>query len=246
MITTPRIEVVSNERFGRSAADVVLSKLSGPRPRLGVATGSTPVRLYAELARRSRSGEIDLADAWLISLDEYVGLDGSDPRSYAAYVRTVIAEPFRVPAGNVVVPDGMATDPDEGAAEFDARITALGGVDVQILGIGGNGHLAFNEPGSPFDSPTRVIVLTDQTRHDNARFFGGQVAAVPGRAITQGLATIGRARSIVLLARGSGKAASLRAALRDSPDPALPASMLQLHGDVTIVADAAAAALLAD
>lgn len=246
MITTPRIEIVSNERFGRSAADVVLSKLSGPRPRLGVATGSTPVRLYAELARRSRSGEIDLADAYVISLDEYVGLDGSDPRSYAAYVRTVIAEPLRIRAQNIVIPDGMAENPDDGAAAFDARIASLGGVDVQILGIGGNGHLAFNEPGSPFDSSTRVIVLADRTRRDNARFFGGQVAAVPRRAITQGLATIRRARSIVLLARGAQKAASLRAALRESPDPALPASMLQLHGDVTIVADVAAAALLAD
>ena len=109
-----------------------------------------------------------------------------------------------------MVPDGMSGDPDDGAAAFDDRIAALGGVDVQILGIGGNGHLAFNEPGSSFDSPTRVITLADQTRSDNARHFGGRISDVPRRAITQGLATIGRARSIVLLVKGSAKATSRR------------------------------------
>ncbi len=242
----PRIVVVDEERFGKSAADVVLSNLPDVRPRLGVATGSTPMRLYAELARRSRSGEIDLTEASLVSLDEYVGLGVKDPRSYAAYVRAVIAEPLRVRSENIVVPDGMSGDPDDGAATFDRRIAALGGVDVQILGIGGNGHLAFNEPGSAFDSPTRVITLADQTRSDNARYFGGRVSDVPRLAITQGLATIGRARSIVLLAMGSAKAKSLRAALRGSPAPTTPASVLQLHSDVTVVTDAAAAALLVD
>jgi glucosamine-6-phosphate deaminase len=237
--------VVSVERFGGSAADVVLSKLPRVRPRLGVATGGTPMRLYAELARRSRSGEIDLADASLVSLDEYVGLGVEDPRSYAAYVRSVIAEPLRVRSENVVVPDGSG-NPDACATAFDDRISALGGVDVQILGIGGNGHLAFNEPGSAFDSPTRVITLADETRSDNARYFGGRVCDVPSRAITQGLATIGRARSIVLLAEGSAKAVPLKAALRGAPAPRTPASMLQLHSDVTVVADTAAAALLVD
>ena len=245
-MTAPRVVVVADERFGTSAADVVLSKLPAVRPRLGVATGGTPMRLYAELARRSRSGQIDLADASLVSLDEYVGLGGSDPQSYAAYVRSVIAEPLRVRSENIVVPDGLSRDPDDGAAAFDRRIAALGGVDVQILGIGGNGHLAFNEPGSAFDSPTRVITLAEQTRSDNARYFGGLVCNVPQRAITQGLATIGRARSIVLLAKGSAKAVSLKAALRAAPAPAMPASVLQLHRDVTVVADPAAASLLAE
>ncbi len=136
-----------------------------------------------------------------------------------------------------MVPDGMSGDPDDGAAAFDGRIAALGGVDVQILGIGGNGHLAFNEPGSSFDSPTRVITLADQTRSDNARHFGGRISDVPRRAITQGLATIGRARSIVLLVKGSAKATSLKAALRGTPALTTPASMLQLHGDVTVVTD---------
>lgn len=246
MITSPRLSVVSDERFGKYAADVVLSKLPSSRPRLGVATGETPTRLYADLARRSRTGEINLSDATLVSLDEYIGLSSGDPRSYAAYVRAVIAEPLGVRQGNIVVPEGMSSDPDAAAADFGSRIAAMGGVDVQILGIGGNGHLAFNEPGSAFDSPTRVITLTDRTRGDNARFFGGRIADVPRQAITQGLATIATARSIVLLAKGSRKATALRAALRGVPAPDVPASMLQLHSDVTVVADAAAAALLVD
>lgn len=246
MNTTPRIVVVDDERFGELATDALLSRLPTVHPRLGVATGGTPMRLYAQLARRSRAGEIDLADGVLVSLDEYVSLGTDDPRSYAAYVRTVIAEPLRVAPENVVVPDGLSQDPDDEAAAFEARIAAVGGVDVQILGIGGNGHLAFNEPGSPFDSPARVITLADQTRCDNARFFGGRMADVPHRTITQGLATIGRARAILLLARGSHKAEPLRAALRRPVTPDVPASMLQTHGDVTVVADHAAAALLAD
>ncbi len=241
-----RVVVLDDRRFGELAADTLLSRLPGVRPRLGVATGSTPMRLYAALAHRSRAGEIDLADGVLVSLDEYVGLGTANPRSYAAYVRTVIAEPLRVSPENVVVPDGLADDPDDEAAAFEARIAALGGVDVQILGIGGNGHLAFNEPGSAFDSPTRVITLTDETRCDNAVFFGGRTADVPRRAITQGLATISRARSILLLARGSHKAEPLRAALRRPPTPDVPGSVLQGHGDVTVVADRAAAALLTD
>jgi glucosamine-6-phosphate deaminase len=243
---SPCVMAVDDERFGASAADAVSSRLPDLRPRLGVATGGTPTRLYTELARRSQAGEIDLSEATLVSLDEYVGLGAGDPRSYAAYVRTEIADPFRVPPHNVVVPYGLAADPDGEAAAFEARIIGLGGVDVQILGIGGNGHLAFNEPGSPFDSPTRVVTLTDETRIDNARFFDGVVADVPRRAITQGLATIGDARSIVLLARGSHKAVALRAALRGPVTPDVPASMLQRHDDVTVVADRAAARLLTE
>jgi glucosamine-6-phosphate deaminase len=208
---SPRIVEVDAERFGVAAARTVSSRLPRMRPQLGIATGGTPMRLYAQLARRSRAGEIDLADGVLVSLDEYVSLGAANPRSYAAYVRTVIAEPLRVSPENVVVPDGLADDPDAEAAAFDARIAAIGGVDVQILEIGGNGHLAFNEPGSAFDSPTRVVTLTDETRCDNARFFDGRIADVPRRAITQGLATIASARSIVLLARGSHKSSRWRA-----------------------------------
>ncbi|CAN5262412.1 glucosamine-6-phosphate deaminase [soil metagenome] len=236
--------VPDDASFGVVAADAVLAALPGSHPRLGVATGGTPVPLYEELARRTRSGAVDLSTATLVALDEYLGVDGDDPRSYAAFVRMRIAQPLGVPMGDVVVPDGIAADPEGEAAAVERRIGEIGGIDVQIVGIGSNGHLAFNEPGSDFDSATRVVTLSDATRRDNARFFDGRVDKVPRRAITQGLGTIGRARAIVLVARGIGKAEALSAALRGQRTTEVPASVLQDHGAVTVVADHAAASLL--
>ncbi|WP_328355447.1 glucosamine-6-phosphate deaminase [Mycobacterium sp. NBC_00419] len=238
------VSIVDGEAFAAAAADELLSRLPPIAPRLGVATGETPMRLYDELARRSRSGEIDLSSAVVVALDEYVGLGLADAQSYAAYVRERIAEPLGIAPENVVVPQGDSPDPAAAAAEFDARIAAIGGVDVQIAGIGANGHLGFNEPGSPLASTTRVVALSERTRSDNARFFGGRIEAVPRRAITQGLATICRARAIVLLASGPAKAQPLVAALFGPVAAAVPASVLQLHADVTVVADSAAAAML--
>ncbi|GAY18313.1 glucosamine-6-phosphate deaminase [Mycobacterium sp. shizuoka-1] len=234
------LTVVDDEVFAAAAADALLGLLPTGAPRLGVATGGTPQRLYAELARRSAAGEIDLSGAFVVALDEYVGLAADDPHSYAAYVRDRVAEPLGIPSGNVFVPQGDSDDPAAAAAEFEARIAEIGGVDVQIAGIGSNGHLAFNEPGSPPDSTTRVVELSQRTRQDNARFFSGQVAAVPRRAITQGLATIGRARSILLLASGPEKACALAAAVDGPVGTDVPASLLQRHRDVTVIADRAA------
>ncbi|WP_167102584.1 glucosamine-6-phosphate deaminase [Mycobacterium sp. DL592] len=238
------VNIVDEDAFAAAAADELLGRLPPIAPRLGVATGGTPMRLYDELARRSRAGEIDLSSAVVVALDEYVGLGSADPHSYAAYVRERIAEPLGIAAENVVVPQGDSPDPATAAAEFDARIAAVGGVDVQIAGIGANGHLGFNEPGSPLASTTRVVALSEQTRSDNARFFGGRVEEVPRHAITQGLATICRARGILLLASGRAKAQPLVAALLGPVDAAVPASVLQSHRDVTVIADHAAAAML--
>ena len=240
---TVRLRVVDNDDFGAAAADVVQDLLPAHRPRLGIATGSTPMPLYAELARRARAGEIELGNAVLIALDEYVGLGAHDRRSYAAYVRTEVGAPLGVAPGNILVPDGLAEDPEAEAAAYECRIEEIGGVDVQIAGIGSNGHLAFNEPGSPLDSVTRVVGLSQQTRSDNARFFDSP-ADVPHYAITQGLATIRRARTVVLLARGPEKAAALAAALTGPVDGTVPASALQRHPYVTVVADRSAAAEL--
>lgn len=234
------LTVVDDDLFATTAADALLARLPSGTPRLGVATGGTPTRLYAELGRRSAAGEIDLSGAVVVALDEYVGLTAEDPHSYTAYVHERIAAPLGIPSANVYVPQGNTGDPVTAATEFEDRISALGGVDVQIAGIGSNGHLAFNEPGSPPDSTTRVVALSERTRLDNARFFGGRVQDVPRRAITQGLATICRARSILLLASGAGKADALVAALHGPVGPDVPASVLQHHADVTIVADRAA------
>ncbi len=241
---TVRQCVVDDEKFGATAADVVQSRLPGARPRLGVATGSTPLRVYTELALRSSSGAIDFSDGSIIALDEYVGLPAENPRSYACYVHELIAGPLGVPRANVIIADGAADDPQAEATELSGRIAGIGGIDVQIVGLGGNGHLGFNEPGSSFDSTTRVVDLDEQTRSDNARFFDGDVRKVPRRAITQGLSTIMCARSILLLASGEHKAAPLSAALCGPVTMAVPASILQRHPDVTVVADYAAAALL--
>lgn len=232
-----RITVAAADDIGRIAADAVLSALPTGRACLGVATGQTPLQLYAELARRTRSGDLDLSGAALVALDEYVGLGGDDPRSYAAYVRERIAVPLGVAQANVLVPDGLALDPDREAADVERSIVELGGVDVQIAGLGANGHLGFNEPGSAFDSLTRRVQLSERTRHDNARFFDGDLERVPRYAITQGLGTILRARSIVLLVSGAHKAAALRAALYGPVDPEVPASVLQRHPAVTVIAD---------
>ncbi|WP_163803266.1 glucosamine-6-phosphate deaminase [Mycolicibacterium anyangense] len=239
-----RTTVVDEAQFAVLAADELIRRLPAVSPRLGVATGSTPMRLYDELARRSRVGELDLSSAVVVALDEYVGLGPRDAQSYASYVRTRIAEPLGIAPGNVVVPQGDAADPERAAAEFEARITGVGGVDVQIAGIGANGHLGFNEPGSSLESRTRVVLLSDRTRSDNARFFSDGIDGVPRRAITQGLATICRAGSILLLASGTAKAEPLAAALHGPVDVAVPASVLQRHADVTVIADHAAAALL--
>ncbi|MCV7344196.1 glucosamine-6-phosphate deaminase [Mycolicibacterium rhodesiae] len=235
-----KVTVVDDDIFATTAATALLAGLPSGAPTLGVATGGTPMRVYAELASRSRRGEVDLSAATVLALDEYVGLDDADPRSYTAYVRSRVADPLGIPVANVHVPQGDSADPAAAAVAFEQRIADAGGVDVQIAGIGSNGHLAFNEPGSALDSTTRVVELSEQTRHDNARFFGGRVEDVPRRAITQGLATIGRARSILLLAAGPTKADALAAALCGPVDAAVPASVLQRHGDVTVIADRAA------
>jgi len=195
---------------------------------LGVATGGTPLPAYRALAR----GSGDLSGVRLVALDEYVGLPPGHPASYAAYVEREVATPLGVPSAHVVVPQGSG-------AALERRIAALGGVDLQLLGIGRNGHLAFNEPGSQLDSRTRVVALSETTRRDNAAPFG--VDPVPTHAVTQGIGTILEARHLVLLATGAAKAAAVAAALTGPVTPDCPASVVQTHRRLTVVLDAAAA-----
>ncbi|WP_414171560.1 glucosamine-6-phosphate deaminase [Clavibacter tessellarius] len=171
-----------------------------------------------------------------------MGLPVGHPESYLAFVRARIARPLDVPDARVVVPDGAAADPAEAAAEHERRIRRLGGAGLQIVGIGANGHLGFNEPGSPFDGVSRVVRLAAATRRDNARYFGGDADAVPTHAITQGIATIMSARRILLVASGERKARALAAALAGPVSERVPASILQRHPHVTVVADRAALA----
>lgn len=236
----PTILEVGGNSFAETAAGIVAAAIDdSPSLVLGVATGSTPEPVYAALARYRAEG-LRTDAVTLVALDEYVGLPRDSPHGYAHYVRTRIAEPLGIAARSCLVPDGSADDPDRAAEAFELAIADLGGVDLQIVGIGENGHLGFNEPGSAVTSRTRVVELTTDTRRANSRLFDGKVDAVPTHAITQGIATILSASRILLLAQGAPKAAALHAALRGPVDVSVPASWLQRHPSVTVVADAEA------
>ncbi|WP_020141691.1 glucosamine-6-phosphate deaminase [Terracoccus sp. 273MFTsu3.1] len=233
----------------RRAAEVVIDGLEAARrdePVLGLATGSSPLGLYAELARAVASGRLDLRGARGFALDEYVGLPAGHPQSYREVLLREVCGPLALAPDRLHVPDGSGEDEDElvaGATEYERLIREAGGVDVQILGIGANGHLGFNEPGSALSSRTRVKRLSDRTRHDNARFFEG-ITDVPTHCVTQGLGTVLDARRLVLVASGPGKAEAVAAALEGPLSASCPASVLQWHADATAVLDEAAASML--
>ncbi len=225
---------------GAVAAGILAAVIrSKPDAVLGIATGGSPLPVYRALAGHG----LDMSGVRAFALDEYVGLQAGHPQSYAAVVAREVTERLGLDPGNVAVPDGAAADPDRAAREYDAAIGTAGGIDVQVLGIGHNGHLAFNEPGSPLDSRTRVEVLAERTREANARYFRSP-EDVPERCITQGLGTILEARHLLLIVAGADKAAVLHEALNGPVTPLCPASVLQRHPHVTVVADAAAASLL--
>lgn len=226
---------------GSVAAGILAAVIrSKPDAVLGVATGGSPLPIYAALANH----RLDMSAVRAFALDEYVGLPPGHPESYAEVLRREVTERLHLDPVNVAVPEGSAADPEAAAADYDAAIAGVGGIDVQILGIGHNGHLAFNEPGSALDSRTRVEVLTERTREANARYFSTP-EEVPLRCITQGLGTILEARHLLLVVNGADKAGILAAALNGPVTAECPGSVLQLHPHVTVVADEAAASQLA-
>lgn len=207
---------------------------------LGLATGSSPVLTYRELIARHREQDLSFAHARAFLLDEYIGLTADHEQSYHRFIRENFTGHVDIPDELVLSPDGEAADPRAEAARYDASIGEAGGVDIQILGIGANGHIGFNEPSSSFGSRTRVKTLTEQTVRDNARFFSSS-DEVPIHVLTQGLATIREARRIVLIATGEGKAEAVRDMVEGPVSAACPASILQMHPAVTVVVDEAAA-----
>jgi glucosamine-6-phosphate deaminase len=228
----------------RVAADVVAGVVARrPDAVLGVATGSSPLGVYAELARRVADGRLDLSGVTAFALDEYVGLPPGHPQAYAAVVAREVTGPLRLDPARVHVPDGGADDLEAAAEEYERALADAGGVDVQLLGIGGNGHIGFNEPTSSFGSRTRIKTLTARTRADNARFFASP-DEVPLHCLTQGLGTILGARRLLLVAQGEGKAAAVAAAVEGPLTSMCPGSALQLHPRATVVVDEAAAARL--
>ncbi|MGY1843267.1 glucosamine-6-phosphate deaminase [Modestobacter sp. SYSU DS0875] len=237
------------EGCGRVVADAVAGSVLAALARggpvvLGLATGSSPLLAYRELLRRHAEEGLDLTGVQAFLLDEYVGLPAGHPESYREVIRRELTDDLGLDPAVVHGPDGAADDPVQAARDYEARLKAAGPVAVQLLGIGANGHLGFNEPGSSLASRTRLKTLTEQTRRDNARFFGGDVDAVPRHVITQGLGTVLEAEHLVLVATGEAKAAAVAAAVEGPVSASCPASVLQLHPHVTFVVDEAAGARL--
>ncbi|MFC9430777.1 glucosamine-6-phosphate deaminase [Streptomyces sp. NPDC056987] len=214
-----------------------------PDALLGVATGSTPLPVYQALAERVRAGTVDVSGARIAQLDEYVGLPSGHPESYRSVVLREVVEPLGLDPSVFLGPDGGAEDVQAACEAYDRALAEAGGVDLQLLGIGTDGHIGFNEPCSSLASRTRIKTLTRQTRADNARFFDTP-DEVPHHVITQGIGTILEARHLVLLATGEGKADAVAQAVEGPVAALVPASALQLHPHATVVVDEAAASRL--
>ncbi len=226
--------------IAEAMADLLRRK---PDALLGVATGSTPLPVYEALAAKVRAGEVDTSRARICQLDEYVGLPYGHPESYRSVVLREVVEPLGLTDEAFMGPDGTAEDVAAACADYDRALAEAGGVDLQLLGIGTDGHIGFNEPCSSLASRTRIKTLTQQTRQDNARFFSG-LDEVPHHVITQGIGTILEARHLVLLATGEAKADAVALAVEGPLSALVPASALQLHPHATVVVDEAAASRL--
>ena len=232
------------EEMSRQAADVIAEHLAtDPSCVLGLATGSTPIGLYAELVEDCKNGKISFADATTFNLDEYRGLDPQHDQSYRYFMQQNLFDHVDVDVARTHVPDGANPDADAACAAYEEAIAQAGGVDLQLLGLGHNGHIGFNEPCDSFPVDTHVVELTESTIQANSRLFDS-VDEVPREAYTMGIGTIMRARKVLVVANGEGKAQIVRDAFFGPVTPQVPASVLQLHPDVTVIVDAEAGALL--
>ena len=233
------------DETGKLAADAISELLRRqPDAVLGVATGSSPLIIYDELGRRVAQGSLSLARAHAFMLDEYVGLPADHPQRYRNVIREQFIDKVDIDPKQVYGPDGLADDLAGACEAYERAIADTGGIDLQILGIGTDGHIAFNEPGSSLASRTRIKTLTSQTRRDNARFFGGDVDAVPLHCLTQGIGTILESRHLVLVASGRRKAEAVHQLVEGPISAMWPATALQLHPHVTVFLDTAAASRL--
>lgn len=214
-----------------------------PNSTLGLATGSTPIGVYGELAQMVAEGRLSFSQVQTVNLDEYVGLGAQDDQSYRYFMDHQLFDRVDIDKARTHVPNGLAQDPQAEAARYEALVASLGGVDIQLLGIGNNGHIGFNEPCDHFPMQTHTVQLTESTIQANARFFA-DASQVPTQAITMGIGTIFAAKKIILMANGEKKAQILLDTVAGPVTPQVPASILQLHPDVTIFCDAPAGALL--
>ena len=238
VIITKDYEELSKKAF-EVMADVLKNK---PDAVLGLATGSTPIGLYKKMIEDCKNGGISYKAVKTANLDEYVGLTADNDQSYRYFMRHNLLDHIDIDLNNTNIENGVAPDLQKECERYDALLDRLPR-DVQVLGIGANGHIAFNEPGTPFDSKTHVVDLTENTIQMNSRFFSSE-ADVPRRALTMGLKSIMDAKKILILAVGENKADAVKGMLDGPVDPSLPASILQGHPDCTLIADEAAAAYI--
>lgn len=241
----PKLLVAANpEECAKLAAnhfeELIRSK---PACVLGLATGSTPIPLYKELIAREKAGKINFSRVRSANLDEYKGLTGDHPQSYRYFMQTNLFDHIGIKPENTIVPDGLAKDVEAMAKAYEAQIEAWGGVDLQLLGLGHDGHIGFNEPEDHFPVHTHEVELTAMTREANKRFFGS-LEEVPTAAYTMGVGTVMAARSILMIVTGADKAQIVKDSFFGPVTPQVPASILQFHPDVTVILDEAAASKL--
>jgi glucosamine-6-phosphate deaminase len=234
----------SYEELSKAAAAVVADLVNHkPNAVLGFATGSSPGGLYQELARLHHKEGLDFSKVTTFNLDEYVGLAGDHPQSYRRFMNEKLFNHINVPVQNTHVPSGTSTNHKAFCEWYEKQICDAGGIDLQVLGIGSDGHIAFNEPGSSLGSRTRMVTLTEQTIDDNARFFKKK-ADVPHHAISMGVGTVLEARKLLMVVNGKNKAPALAAAIEGPITSMITASALQLHPDAVVFVDEEAAAQL--
>lgn len=229
------ITVETYEQLSRRAASLIASQvLMKPNCVLGLATGSSPVGIYRNLIEWCRAGDLDFSKTVSVNLDEYIGLDGSNDQSYRYFMQDQLFDHINILPENTFVPNGCADDLAKECEAYDARIESLGGIDLQLLGIGLDGHIGFNEPGDSFIKGTHVIDLHESTIKANARFFANE-ADVPRQAVTMGIGAIMKAKKVLLIANGAAKKEIVQKAFFGPITPEVPASVLQLHPDLTVV-----------
>ncbi len=247
-VNAVKISVFDNERVLARTLAVQIAAAIGQRPAmvLGLPTGRTPIRLYHELGTLHAHGQADFSRATTFNLDEFVGIPHDHPGSYRVFMREHLFSRVNVPPENIHFLDGAAPDPAAECERYETAIAAAGGIDLQILGIGTNGHIGFNEPARSLVARTHRVALRASTRRSNALLFDGDPAKVPAHALSMGMATILHARRIVMIATGKLKARCVERMVRGPLETRMPASFLQLHRDVELVVDRAAASLLGD
>ncbi len=232
------------EAVSKKAALIVASQIIlKPKSVLGLATGSTPVGMYSELVRMFNRGELDFREVTTFNLDEYYGLPKQHSSSYYTYMMENFFRHINVPEDKIHIPNGMAENIVRECLEYEERIRIAGGIDLQVLGIGANGHIGFNEPGNKLNVTTHLVGLSAKTIADNSRFFDNP-QEVPKEALSVGIATIMKAKKIVLLATGSNKAEAMREMTSGFVNTQVPASILQTHSDIILIADREAGALI--